>query len=277
MSTTYIQYGRFSFNRIIVLVLGFCLTFLALTAVVSAQIDGFIEPFRKIELASDESGSISELLVAEAQSVDEGEPVARLDSRVQQLQLEIATHLAGTRSHLVAADEAYKKRLAISDQLEKLEAKGHASQSEIIRSHMELSIAKAKLLAVKEEITVRELEMRRAQVQLDRRTIVAPFPGVVSKIHCREGEFLSPLRAEVITLVQVDRLIASFAVPSSQVSPFEIGKVFNIQLANGRTVMGTVESIGVETDAQSMTIEVKLVIENQDSEYRSGELCTLNI
>jgi RND family efflux transporter MFP subunit len=277
MSTIFIQYGRFSFNRLVVVILGFCLTFFALTAVASAQIDGFIEPYRKIELASDESGSISELLVAEAQHVEEGEAIARLDTRVQELQFEIANHLASTRSQLVAADEAYKKRLAISEQLEKLGANGHASQSEIIRSQMELSIAKAKLLAAQEEITVRELEKQRAQVQLNRRTIVAPFAGVVSKIHCREGEFLSPLRAEVVTLVQVDRLIASFAVPSSQVSAFEIGKVFNIELTNGRTVMGTVESIGVETDAQSMTIEIKLVIENQELDLRSGELCTLNI
>ena len=213
----------------------------------------------------------------EAQRVREGDPIARLDARVQELQLEIADHLAKTTSQLVAAEEAYNKRLAIADKLAELKAEGHASRSEIIRSQMELSIAKAKLLSAKEEVAVREIERRRAAVQLQRRTIFAPFDGVIAKIHSREGEFLSPLRPEVVTLVQVDRLIATFAVPSSQISSFEIGKDFNIQMSEGRMVLGTVHSIGVETDAQSGTVEVKLVIENPTLENRSGEICTLNI
>jgi RND family efflux transporter MFP subunit len=264
-------------NRIITLVVGFSIAFLALTAVANGQIDGFTEPFRKIDLSSDETGSIAELLVEEAQPVREGDPVARLDSRVQELQLEIADHLAKTTSQLVAAEESYNKRLAISKKLVELKSDGHASRSEIIRSQMELSIAKAKLLSAQEEVAVREIERRRAAVQLERRTIFAPFDGVVAKIHSREGEFLSPLRPEVVTLVQVDRLIATFAVPSSQISSFEIGKEFNILMSEGRTVLGTVQSIGVETDAQSGTVEVKLVIENPDLQNRSGEICTLNI
>ena len=79
-----------SFNRLITLVIGFCIAFLALTAVAYGQIDGFTAPFRKIDLSSDETGSIAELLVEEAQIVRDGEPIARLDSRVQELQLEIA-------------------------------------------------------------------------------------------------------------------------------------------------------------------------------------------
>ncbi len=277
MSTVQTSYRPYSINRIITLVIGFCIAFLALTAVANGQIDGFTEPYRKIDLSSDETGSIAELMVEEAQMVREGEPIARLDSRVQELQLEIADQLAKTTSQLVAAEEAYNKRAAIAKKLTELKADGHASRSEIIRAQMELSIAKAKLLSAQEEVAVREIERRRAAVQLQRRTIFAPFDGVVAKIHSHEGEFLSPLRPEVVTLVQVDRLIATFAVPSSQISSFEIGKEFNIQMSEGRVVLGTVQSIGVETDAQSGTVEVKLVIENLSFENRSGEICTLNI
>ena len=277
MNTNQINFAPITFNRVIKLAIGFCLAFLALTAIATAQIDGFTEPLRKIELSSDESGSIAELLVEEAQLVRTGEPIARLDSRVQELQLEIAQHLAQTKSQLFAAEEAFNKRNMINDKLAQLKSEGHASQSEIIRSEMELSIAQAKLLSAQEEVAVREIERRRAEVQLERRTIVAPFDGVIAKIHSREGEFLSPLRPEIVTLVQVDKLVATFAVPSSQVSSFEIGKEFNIQLTEGRTVLGKVLSIGVETDAQSGTVEVKLVIENPLFQYRSGEICTLNI
>ena len=267
----------FSFNQAILLVVGFCLLLFAMTSVAEAQIDGFTEPFRRIELASDESGAIAELLVEEGQSLEENEPVARLDARVQALQLEIAEQLAHSQSQLIAAEEGLNKRQAISDKLAQLKHDGHASQSEIIRAEMELSLAKAKLLSANEDLAVGEIERRRAAVQLERRTIVAPFKSIVAKIHAREGEFLSPLRPEIVTLIQVDKLIAKFAVPSTQVTSFEVGKKFNLQLGNDRTVLAEVLSVGIETDAQSGTVEVKLVIENPEMEFRSGELCTLTI
>ncbi|MFK7766758.1 MAG: efflux RND transporter periplasmic adaptor subunit [Mariniblastus sp.] len=265
------------FQRIATLLIGFSIVAFLLSTVADAQIDGFTEPFRSIELSSDETGSIATLAVEEGQSIAKDEVVAKLDGRVQELQLEIATRLAETKSQLIAAEHTLKKRQAILNRLKELNGKGHASPSELIRAEMELSIAEAKVLSAKEEQAVRAIERRRAEVQFIRRTIVSPFAGVVSKIHRREGEFLSPLHPEVVTIIQVDRLFATFAVPSSQIETFEIGKEFNLEMDSGQTVTGRVHRIGVQTDAQSGTIEVKLVIDNPMLELRSGEICTLNI
>lgn len=265
------------FNRLITLFVCFCVVALLVTSIASGQIDGFIEPYRSIELSSDETGAIAVLEVEEGDRVTTDQVVARLDVRVQELQLEIAAELAKTTSQLVAAQETLSKREEIFRRLKELNRKGHASLSEIIRAEMELAIAKAKVLSAREERTVREIECRRAKVQLARRTILSPFDGVIAKIHRREGEFLSPLHPEVATIIQVDRLLATFAVPSSQLSKFKIGKVFNLELENGTLIRGEVHRIGVETDAQSGTIEIKLVIENESLELRSGEICTLNI
>lgn len=270
-------HSPFSFNRSILFCIGFGLIFFLLTSIAEAQIDGFTEPYRRIELASDESGSIAKMMVEEGQPVRENEPVAELDARVQMLQLEIAEQLATAKSQLIAAEEGYNKRVTISEKLVQLRSEGHASESELIRAEMELSIAKAKLMSAQEEQAVREIEKRRAEMQLERRTIHAPFAGVVAKIHSREGEFLSPLRPEIITLVQVDQLIATFNVPSTQVTSFVVGQQYNIQLSGGRTVLAKLKNVGVETDAQSGTVEVKFVIDNSTMEFRSGEICTLNI
>ena len=48
-------------------------------------------------------------------------------------------------------------------------------------------------------------------------------------------------------------------------------------MENGETVSGEVYIIGVETDPQSGTVEIKLVIDNSDFRIRSGENVTLNI
>ena len=100
---------------------------------------------------------------------------------------------------------------------------------------------------------------------------------MIAKLHRQEGEFLSPLKPEIATLVQVDRLLARFMVPSSQVDQFEVGAAVEIELENGRIVDGKVYRIGIVTDAQSGTVELKLVIENPNNEIRSGEICSLKI
>ena len=264
-------------NRAVIVFVGFCIAVLMLTAVADAQIDGFTGPFRSIELSSDETGSIAVLDVEEGDEVKADQVVAKLDTRVQELQLEIATQQANTKSQITAAEQALKKRRSIANRLNELNARGHASQSEIIRSEMELSIAEAKYLAAKEEQVVRGIEARRAKVQLDRRTIVSPFDGVVSKVHAREGEFLSPVSPEVVTIIQVDKLLATFAIPSSQIKEFKVGKEFNLEMEDGRTIVAEVYRVGVSTDAQSGTVEVKMVIDNQMQDIRSGEILTLNI
>jgi len=256
---------------------GFCAFAFAIATISNGQVIGFTEAYKQIELSSDEAGAISELYVEEGDAIAAGGVVAQLDSRVQELQLEIATKMASTTSQLVAAEKTLEKRKSILGRLQTLKAKGHASDSEIIRAEMELSIAEAKSLSAQEDIAVRELEQRRAEVQLARRSIVAPFGGVVSKVHRRQGEFLSPVKPEVVTIVQVDRLLATFNVPSSQASMFETGASFTLTLASGGTVEATVELVGVETDAQSGTVEIKLLFDNADGKIRSGESITLNV
>ena len=243
----------------------------------SSQVVGFTEPYKQIKLSSDELGSIAEMFVAEGDFVTANTPIAKLDARVQELQLRIATQVASTKSELLGAERILEKRRTILNRLRQLQANGHAGDAEIIRAEMEFSIAEAQLMSAKEDSVVREIEMQRAEMQLQRRSILAPFDGVVSEIHRDKGEYLSPLNPEVVTIVQIDRLFATFNVPSSQVSSFRVGTTHQVELANGSYVDAVVEKVGVVTDAQSGTVVIKLVIENVDGNIRSGESVVLNI
>ena len=97
MNTINITRSPNYFNRLVTLFVGFCIAALLLTSVAEGQIDGFIEPFRSIELSSDETGAIAALEVEEGDSVSTDQIIARLDVRVQELQLMIqqARQLSG--------------------------------------------------------------------------------------------------------------------------------------------------------------------------------------
>lgn len=241
------------------------------------SIDGFIEPFRKIELSSDETGAIAKMMVEEGDLVTQNDVIAQLDSRVQEIQLEIASKVADSTSQQRAAGNTLRKRHAISQRLEQLQQQGHASESEIIRADLEKAIAEANYFNSVEENAVREIEKRRAEIQLEKRTIRAPFGGFIAKIARREGEFLSPLHPEVCTLIQVDKLLASFNVDSQSAANFHAGQQHEIRLSDGTTIQATVHSVGVEINPQSGTVEIKFVINNQDFKIRSGDSCSLNV
>ena len=241
------------------------------------EIEGFTEPFRKIDLASDETGAIASLAVREGDLVEAGDVVAKLDSRVQEIQFQISKKVASSTSQRSAASKSLTKRRAISQRLAQLHSQGHASESEIIRADLELSIAESKYNTAVEDAAIREIEVRRALVQLERRTITAPFNGQVAKIHSREGEFLSPLHPEICTIVQTDRLLATFNISSDQAKQFAVGQNYQLRLESGDTVSAEVYIIGVEMDPQSGTVEIKLVIDNSDFQIRSGENITLSI
>ncbi len=272
-ATTYFQLDP----KIVGIFVGVVIVIIGLAAVAQGQVEGFTEPYRRVDLSSDETGTISVLKVEQGDAVQVGDLIAKLDDRVQELQLELAEHMADSKSSLYAAEKTYEKRVAILSRIKQLIDTKNASESELIRAEMELSIAKSKLLSAKEELATREIETRRAQAQLDRRSIRAPFDGIVDRIHRREGEFLSPLRPEIVTLIQIDRLFATFNIPGSQYGAFEVGQEFELEMMNGMKVMATVHSIGVQTDAESGTVEIKLVIDNPSLEVRSGEICILNI
>ena len=176
-----------------------------LGSVASAQVDGFTEPFKTIELSSDETGSLAELKVEEGQSVSAGDVIASLDTRVQELQLEIANQTVNNSSQLVAAEAALAKRRTVAERLRELASQGHARDSELIRSELELSIAEAQVLSAREEKAVHEIEQRRSQVLLERRRIKAPFDGMIAKLHRQQGEFLSPLKLSLIHISEPTR------------------------------------------------------------------------
>lgn len=277
MLTNQFQQSPKSLQQLIILTIGTCITFFTFAAVSQGQIEGFTEPFRSIDLSSDEAGAIAELKVDEGHEVEKGDVVARLDDRVQRVQVQIATEMANATSQLDAARKTLEKRRTIGQRLQAMQHSGHASDSEIIRSQMELSIAEAKYNAAREEGVIRKMEKQRAEIQLARRSITAPMSGIISKVHRRDGEYLSPVHPEVVTIIQVDRLLSTFNIPVSQTNEFRVGKEFELKFESGKSVTATVHSVSVSTDAQSQTVEVKLVFDNRDRAFRAGEICTLDV
>jgi RND family efflux transporter MFP subunit len=246
-------------------------------SVASAQFEGFTEPYRVVELASDENGIVETVTVREGDHVSAGDVLVILNNDLQRVQMELATHLATSQSGYEASKQAYDKRKQVFEQVAKMRDKGFVNENELLRAEMEMSIAWAKLKTSEDELIARQIEARRAEIQFNSRHVKAPFDGIVSKVHRQKGEYVSPINADILTLIDDSQLYAVFNIPSSQLKDFTVGREVALILEHGGTVTGQVDSIGLLVDSRSGTVEIKVLVNNAGRKFRAGESCTLNI
>lgn len=244
----------------------------------ATELQGYTEPIRTISVASDETGTVDEVLVQEGQSVVAGQPLVRLNSQVHRAQLEVAKQQMNAAGRLDAARaelELTKQRL---EKIQSLGQSGHARQAELHRASKEHKVAEANLRSVTEEMETRRLEHQRLLTQLDRRIIRAPVSGIVTDLHKQLGEFVAPNKPDVVTLVQLDTLMANFALIGTQAEHLRIGQEIQLDFVeSSKTVSGEVFFISPITDAESGTVLVKIAINNADGNVRSGARCTIQL
>ncbi len=165
-----------------------------------------------------------------------------------------------------------------AEQFAEVYASGHARPEEVHRAQADLEIAQAHLLEAEEDLVLRQLEYEKIKTQVERRTIRAPISGVVSRIYKEQGEFVAPNDPSILTLVQLDPLLAVFSLTSEQAGMLRADQEVSVQVPGvTQMVPAIVEFIAPVTDAESGTILVKIRLDNSAGAYRSGTRCTLHL
>ena len=164
------------------------------------------------------------------------------------------------------------------DKLAELETRDNARPEEVERAQADVAIAEGQLLAIHEELAIKQRQYERAKIQLGRRTIRAPMSGVVARLFKEEGEYIGPNDPQLLTIVQLDPLLAAFSVPSDDSRRMHVGQQVSIELPKSEVyVQGTIEFVVPVVDGESGTVRVRVRLENAEGRYYSGEPCFLVI
>lgn len=244
----------------------------------ASEHDGYTEPLHTFDVASDESGTVAEVLVELGQRVAKGQPLVRLNNDVFEAQLKLAHQQMNADGRLdaaVAEQELASDRL---DTIRSLRKTGHARQIEVDRAVKDFKVAEAHRKTIQEEIDARRLEYERLKTQIDRRLIRSPAEAVVTEIHREPGEFVAPNRPEVVKLVQLEQLVGNFALLADQAHTVKVGQQVPVEFYDlKRRVTGTVTFVAPVIDAESGTVLIKVLLENSDGSLRSGARCTAQL
>lgn len=230
---------------------------------------GGLQPVSTVEVGSQISGLVFQVLVDFNDPVTKGQVLARIDpatyeSRVRQAQAE----LANTRAN-------YDLVKLNSDRIRLLRESDLVSQQELDTSLAQLAQAEAQLL-------IRNAAVENARVDLNRCTITSPIDGIVLTRQIVAGKTVAAsLNAPVLfTLVDdLRRMQIEAAVSEADVGTVEVGMTanFTVDAYPDRRFRGTVKQVRNTPVREQNVITYTTIIDVTNDDLRLKPGMTANV
>jgi len=195
------------------------------------NVTGTVTSPRSALLSTAVAGLVAELVVDEGSRVVAGEPLLQLDAELAELELE--RKLAEVQQQETALADA-RRRLA---EVEKIGTERGIARTEIESRRAEVASDEAALTALR-------ATARLQQAIVERHTLRAPFPGVISQRFADPGEWVNP-GAGLLELVSTENLRFDFQVTqdlSGAVTP-ETPVEISVDALPGVTFSGQIQAI----------------------------------
>ena len=144
----------------------------------------------------------------------------------------------------------------------KLNARGLQSQTAIARSEAALESARA--------------DARRAQLNLERTRIVAPFDGVVERLPLNIGDYAIN-GSLCATVIDLNPMLITADVTEAEVGYVELGTSVLGYTSVGKEIQGQMTFVGKQSDPLTRTYSVEATVENADYNVPSGLTTSVRI
>lgn len=137
--------------------------------------------------------------------------------------------------------------------------------------HKDEAASQLEFEASRNEFAAARATLDRANYELSRRTIRAPFDGVAGLITLDPGDFVS-VGSLITTIDDVSELLVDFVIPEQSASLIRPGLEFEAILDSdeGRTVKGVVRSVDSRINIETRTRRIEAVVRNPDRSLLPG-------
>ncbi|TMJ23807.1 MAG: efflux RND transporter periplasmic adaptor subunit [Alphaproteobacteria bacterium] len=245
-------------------------------ALLSQAHDCLVQPFIVSELGSPANGLLEEMLVDRGQRITKGMVVAKLRSDLEQASFDLAKARAESTALIQLARERVSLLRKETSRNTELHNKQFAATALLDKSMSELQQAISQLTQAETDQALAVLEMRRAAVLLDQRSILSPIDGFVVRRLMAPGEHVYE-QAKILKVAQIDPLFVEVNVPIAAFPFIKEGMKAEVRPSQpvGRVLAATVSVIDKVLDAASDTFGVRLVLPNPTMELPAGVNCTV--
>ncbi len=201
------------------------------------------------DVANESAGAVSQIAVQAGDTVKANQVLAVLDSAI------LEATIAATQAEFIQASASAKQADRDLARHERL-----YEQNSISAHQLEQERLKAQQLNAQADRVAANLKA--LEIELQKRTIRAPFEGVITARHTQKGEWLS-VGATVATLAQHHPMEVLIHVSSRDLALLEPKQSLPVRIQD-RQLTGTVAGIIPLADASSRTFPVRIRIELPD-------------
>jgi RND family efflux transporter MFP subunit len=238
--------------------------------------DCIVEPKSTIKLGSREQGILSDVLVSRGSVVKRGQVIAKLDSELQRIQVDIATLRAENDLEIAASDQKLKFKDSELKRANELYAKTVIAERRMEEVSSERRLAEVELESARFQNKVAKVELDQAKQRLEQRFIRSPVDGVVHELKMEAGEYAYE-QSVIATLVVLDPLLVEVFVPQSYFGRIWIGQPALVQTEVPAGVSRQAHVVVVDRvfDAASGTFGVRLEMPNPELDLPAGVRCRI--
>lgn len=206
---------------------------------------------RSVTIYPQVTGIVSEVAFTPGGEVRDGQVILRLDAADQQVAVDRATIA------LEAARQAVERA-------ERLSKSGNVTA--VALSDAETNQQKA------------EIDLKSAGLELAKRTIRAPFTGMVGLTDISIGDLVSSSKA-IVTVDDMASVTVAFEVPESSAGRVGLGQPVSATstASPGVTMAGTISAIDSRIDAATRTLKVEATLPNDSRAIKPGMGVTISL
>lgn len=184
----------------------------AYTAVESAQITPSV------------SGTVSEILVNDTQSVKSGDVLVKLDKIDAKLAVDEAkANLERANAALVMANADYDKASIELSRRTGIVESGSVSKDELTKAQNAAISTKANIDIAKSNIELAKTKLNQAEVDLNRTTIIAPVGGIVAKRQVQLGQRVQ-VGMPLLSIVPINQIHVDANFKEGQLEKVKVGQ-----------------------------------------------------
>jgi membrane fusion protein (multidrug efflux system) len=223
----------------------------AVTTVVAAEAQwpstlnaiGTAAAVQGVEVSADLPGTVELVGFESGQWVRQGAVLARLDTRQEQAQL--------------AAAEAQRELARVNfERMSGLLGEKVISRAEFDQANADLRQGEARVGEIRAAI--------------DRKTIRAPFTGLLGIRHVNRGQYLSA-GDPLVTLQSLSPIYVNFGVPQQAIPSLKLGRDVRITLGDGAaTLAGQITAVDSIVDEATRNVQAQATLKNPDGVLRPG-------
>jgi RND family efflux transporter MFP subunit len=240
------------------------------------ELDCVVQPSATVKLGSVEQGVVSEITVDRGDLVRKGQVVARLDSRLQALAVDLARIRAESDVEIVSARARLEFRALDFARAGRLHQRQAMAAKKLEEAEIEKRLAELALETALVQQRQARVELQQAMERLERRSIVSSVEGVVVKLNVSPGEFIYE-QVFIATVAAVDPLYVEVFAPLDYFKRIGVGTTAQVDLESpiGGTYQAKVTVIDRVFDAASRTFGVRLELPNPEKRLPAGLNCRI--